>query len=416
MTVDERELLARTTTPLSPESVGQALQSRFGLQFKPWTQALERLLRPQRTTHGASGDHSGAPANVRDSEQLLDLMDRLMLGHTRFYRHENVWEWLGATATPLPETNPLRVLVAGCSTGEEAYTAAAVLEARGGRRGVQVVGVDLNRRSVEFAEQGSYGVQDLQRIPEFLRRKLFVSSTGSRLQVAPALKQNVLFRQHNLLAPLDLGAFDLIFLRNVLVYLTPQASAQVLRNLLDVLNPQGLLVVAPQETWMVQDLPLVPAAVGLPVFRLVESTHSSPEASQDTPPASIAPKDQFRMPVELEPGALADGATQADGPERDVEPLSGPPVIRTEGVLMSRSPSWNHLRKELGETLANPPAALTLDLSLVTGADLGVRKSIGAFVRLLVACGASVRVEAPKWWSHSGRGGQPPVEFQSEVS
>jgi chemotaxis protein methyltransferase CheR len=197
------------------------------------------------------GSHPCAlAASLRsDAEALEELARALRVGETRFYRDRRSWSFLERSVLPdLRPSRSLSVLSAGCSTGEEAYTAAMLLSVTG-RRG-SVLGVDNDRESLESARVGRYPSDVARDLPDaWARRFLRADETagGAIVIVAPPIAERVEFERIDVCHRAPPGSFDLILFKNVLVYLSAEAAAQAISQLARALSPSGLLWVAASE-------------------------------------------------------------------------------------------------------------------------------------------------------------------------
>jgi chemotaxis protein methyltransferase CheR len=145
---------------------------------------------------------------------------------------------------------------AGCATGEEPYSIAIILSRlMAGLKEwqVDVLATDLNFRSLQKASAGIYGEWSFRETPPSVRNAYFETSGKDRWAVSPAIKKMVRFSQLNLVDdsfPLPSHSstgFDVIFCRNVLMYLTPQAMRKVIEQLYRSLANEGWLIVSPAE-------------------------------------------------------------------------------------------------------------------------------------------------------------------------
>ena len=177
------------------------------------------------------------------------LLDAVTVQETRLFRAASQ---LAAIADRLPTLvrgdRPLRILSAGCATGEEAWSL-AVLAAEAGLP-AEVTGLDLCRPALRVAEAGRYGPgppDPLREVPDAWGSR-FDRADGT---VAARLPDDVAvrFRRANLLDPPDdLPAFHVALCRNVLIYLLPEARDAVLRGLLAHLAPGGILVLGATDS------------------------------------------------------------------------------------------------------------------------------------------------------------------------
>jgi two-component system CheB/CheR fusion protein len=191
-----------------------------------------------------------------DPEELNALYKDLLIGVTRFFRDKEAFERLGRDVLPgllaeRPRGEDLRVWVAGCATGEEAYSLAVLiheqLEALGRPVGVKIFATDVHRASLDCASAGVYTEAQLADVsPERLRR--YFVRKGDGYQVAHDLRQMVVFAPHNLIKDAPFTKLDLISCRNLLIYLQPAVQKKVLSLFHFALKTNGVLFLGPSES------------------------------------------------------------------------------------------------------------------------------------------------------------------------
>jgi len=147
----------------------------------------------------------------------------------------------------------LRIWSAGCSSGEEVYTIAILVEESGLFDGwdVKVLGSDISTRVLERAERGVYSSNSFRETSENYMDNYFICSSSDDCRVVDRLKRLVDFRKVNLVNSDEVfstGAFDLIFCRNVIIYFDIEAKRRVIDYLLAVLNPGGYLLLGHSES------------------------------------------------------------------------------------------------------------------------------------------------------------------------
>jgi chemotaxis protein methyltransferase CheR len=191
-----------------------------------------------------------------DDPAWAALLDAVTVQETRLYRHPAQADRAGlllpaGLRRAREEGRRFRMLSAGCATGEEAFTLAAQAQhAQASAPGVEleVVGLDLCRPALASASAGviSPGMGDpLALVPDALRPWLAEADGTPRLH--PALHRSLDFRRANLLDGLGAEGFDVIFCRNVLIYLTDAARQRVMAALVMALRPGGLLALGPSD-------------------------------------------------------------------------------------------------------------------------------------------------------------------------
>lgn len=196
-------------------------------------------------------------------EELQHMLDKVTTHETRFFRGPWPFAYLDGVAFPAWRERAadfrqrqLRAWSAACSTGEEAYSLAMHLldqfPTAGGWR-VEIVATDISTEVLERAEEGVYSLARSDVIPpEYLKRFMLKGTGGQagRMRAGQELRSIVSFRSLNLDGewPAELGTFDLIFCRNVLIYFDAESRRRAIGRLLDRLVPSGLLVVGHAES------------------------------------------------------------------------------------------------------------------------------------------------------------------------
>ncbi len=182
-------------------------------------------------------------------------IDLLTTNETYFFREPQHFEFMKAElAKDVQYAKPLRVWSAAASTGEEPYSIAMLLEDCLGSLGRpwEIVASDISMRVLERAATGHYSTMRTGGIPHHYLRKYCLKGTGEQagtMLVERKLRQQVQFRQINLNSALpQLGTFDFIFLRNVLLYFNLQTKRQVVARVLSMLKPGGWLFISHTET------------------------------------------------------------------------------------------------------------------------------------------------------------------------
>ena len=184
--------------------------------------------------------------------ELQNAIDLLTTNETYFFREPKHFERLRAEAAAVPAGAAFRVWSAAGSTGEEAYSIAMVLEeARPGGRW-EVVASDISARVLAQARAGHYRADRLQNFPRRFLQRYCLRGCGAQegtLLMVRWLREKVRFLQVNLNEPLpQLGMFDVVFLRNVLIYFDRDTKRKVVARVLQKLRPGGLLLVGHSES------------------------------------------------------------------------------------------------------------------------------------------------------------------------
>jgi chemotaxis protein methyltransferase CheR len=213
--------------------------------------------------------------------ELQVLVERLCIYETRFMRDPADFRALACCILPLltremrrTGRRRLRVVSAGCSTGQEAYSLAMILhEAKPELRdiAVEIVGLDMSGDALQRARTGRYSDREAATLDPWRRERYFVAR-GTEYEVVPWLRERVRFLQCNLSKVIPITQVEVIFCRNVLIYFNPSQRQEVIRALLASLRLGGFVVVGSADsTWEHRDV-LQPIRVsGTIVYRRVKA-------------------------------------------------------------------------------------------------------------------------------------------------
>lgn len=190
---------------------------------------------------------------MRERAELQVAVDLLTTNETYFFREPKHFDFLRERILPeLDGRATLRIWSGACSTGEEPYSIAMTLAETLGNRPWELVASDLSTRVLEKARAGLYPIADAEDIPRPLLAKYCLKGVGEHagtLLIDPALRKRMRFEQINLNASLpDLGEFEVIFLRNVMIYFDLETKRQVVRRMLPLLKPGGYFIVSHSES------------------------------------------------------------------------------------------------------------------------------------------------------------------------
>jgi chemotaxis protein methyltransferase CheR len=189
-----------------------------------------------------------------DPSEVQVAVDLLTTNETYFFREPQHFDFLrDVFSERRASVEFIRVWSAASSSGEEAYSIAMVLASTlPERQGWEVVGTDVSTRMVETARQSLYPIEASEKIPrEYLHRFCLRGREEYEgfLAIDGLLRSHVTFREVNLTAlPDDLGHFDVIFLRNVMIYFGMETKRKLAGEIVDMLRPGGYLLVSHSET------------------------------------------------------------------------------------------------------------------------------------------------------------------------
>jgi chemotaxis protein methyltransferase CheR len=209
----------------------------------------------------ARGVHTYAEyARVLDTDQAEydKLLDALTINVTKLFRNWETYTVLREQVVPALWALPdpiLNVWSAGCSSGEEPYSLATLFYEHAERLGVaaqaerrvRVLGSDIDARSLEAAERGTFEESDFSETPPELRRRYF--APAAPFTIVPEVRRMVRFERRDLLAEAaPPGPHHLICCRNVLIYFDRETQERLFQKYRDALAPNGFLVLGKVET------------------------------------------------------------------------------------------------------------------------------------------------------------------------
>jgi chemotaxis protein methyltransferase CheR len=189
----------------------------------------------------------------QQQDEMQVAVDLLTTNETYFFREPKHFDFLRDRILPQhPPGRSFRVWSAASSSGEEAYTLSMVLADNLGTTSWEILGSDISTRVLDKARIGLYPMERIRGIPQAALRAHCLKGVGSQegsFIIAPALRRHVRFEQINLNESLpNVGEFDVIFLRNVMIYFQAETKRQVVARLLAKLRPGGYFIVGHSES------------------------------------------------------------------------------------------------------------------------------------------------------------------------
>jgi len=232
----------------------QMIFSIAGISMTPAKKALVTGRLARRLKHhglDCYGEYFKLLSRQQDEMQVA--VDLLTTNETYFFREPKHFDFLRDRILPEhPPGRTFRVWSAASSSGEEAYTLAMVLADKLGATPWEILGSDISTRVLDKARSGLYPMERIRGIPQASLRAHCLKGVGNQegsFIIDPALRRHVRFEQINLNESLpNVGEFDVIFLRNVMIYFQTDTKRQVVARLLAKLRPGGYFIVGHSES------------------------------------------------------------------------------------------------------------------------------------------------------------------------
>ncbi len=246
-------------------------------EFSRWVDLLERrtgvVVPPDRKTFLVTGVRSRMRetghatfadyfedllAGAKGAIEWATLVDRLTVHQTHFFRHQPSFDLVAKDWLPkYLQSNggdTIHAWSVGCSTGEEAYTLAMVLDDAltrhsSGKTYFGITATDISAAALAVGRGASYPMPKLDEVPEHYRARYCEPETVESFRIVEPLVKRVGFVQFNLMdvARAPLKRLDLVFCQNVLIYFARERRTALLDALAGLLKPGGLLVLGPGE-------------------------------------------------------------------------------------------------------------------------------------------------------------------------
>ncbi len=244
-------------TPSRNSDLVQILRSTTGVDFGDYKEnTVSRRVARRMVALGVDEFDNYVKFCRENISEVKALFHDLLISVTRFFRDPKQFEQLAEmiqTMTAQRGNGPFRVWVAGCATGEEAYSIVILFaEALGGMEALskarlQIFASDIDDRALDVARRGIYPIAAVNDIPKRLFQKYF-EVHGNSIHVKAPIRNVVLFSTHNMTEDAPFNNVDLVSLRNVLIYFNSDLQERVLGRVHYALNTAGLLFLGNSET------------------------------------------------------------------------------------------------------------------------------------------------------------------------
>lgn len=210
----------------------------------------------KRLRHYGLDSYSEYLALVNDpagGEERQIMVDLLTTNETYFFREPRHFDFLREEVLPnAPPSKHWRIWSAASSSGEEAYTLAMLLAESVGLNNWEILGSDISQRVLERARRALYPLDAVDRIPRELLFKYCLKGVRTQsgyFSIDKRLRNKVSFQSVNLMQALpDIGVFDVIFLRNVMIYFDRETKRELVKRLVPRLRPGGYLFIGHSES------------------------------------------------------------------------------------------------------------------------------------------------------------------------
>jgi chemotaxis protein methyltransferase CheR len=253
----------KQVTDTELQNFAELIYRRTGIHVSPQKKMLlsNRLRRRLRDTKiesfSAYYEHL---KRLKDTDPEWDaFLQEITTHETYLFRDEAQWNWFRTEFVDNIASEPpraggkrsVRIWSAACSTGDEPFTAACCIAAAVqnlAQWNIDILGTDIGVGALAQAQAGVFGERAMRLVAEDYRKRFFTKAPNANLwQAKPILSSMIRFKQHNLMAPMREKPFDIVFLKNVLIYFDGVSKQTVINNVRAMIKPGGLLVAGAAE-------------------------------------------------------------------------------------------------------------------------------------------------------------------------
>jgi chemotaxis protein methyltransferase CheR len=242
---------------LEIELLLEAIYRQYGFDFRSYAFAsLKRRLWKRIEAEGLTTVSGLQQRVLHDPSTMERLLMDLSVNVTSMFRDPNFYKAFRIQVVPLLRTYPfIRIWHAGCSTGEEVYSMAILLEEEGLLDRARIYATDINENVLRTAKEGIFPLDKMQEYTQnYLKaggKRSFSEYYTAAYQgalFAPGLTERVVFAQHNLVTDRSFSEFNVILCRNVMIYFDRELQDRVHQLFYDSLPVYGILALGSKET------------------------------------------------------------------------------------------------------------------------------------------------------------------------
>ncbi len=236
------------------------IRGNYGINLSEKKGLLESRLQNLLTENGFSNfdDYFHYVLSDQTGEAITTLINKITTNHTYFLREIEHFIYFRDTVLPyltsVSGERDLRIWSAGCSTGEEPYVLAMIIADYLGLNqqlwDSQILATDISQKVLDIAARGIYTEEQISTIPLHWKHCYFKKDADGKHVVKASIKDQVIFRRHNLFSPFFpfKKKFQVIFCKNVMIYFDTQTKHELVNRLYEITEPGGFLFIGLSES------------------------------------------------------------------------------------------------------------------------------------------------------------------------
>jgi len=232
------------------KAITQAIRHRYGIDFSQYEKkSLKRGVSRLMQKNGIYSMIDLWSTILRDRAFFNKCIDDLTVNLTELFRNPQIWQALPNLLNEFKGKKEIKIWHAGCSTGEEVYSMAMIVNKCGLAHRTKLIGTDISNTALNRAKSGTYPKELISKYENSLKQVLpnhsfndMFTFDASGAKVKASLTKNIQFEKSNLVSDVMNDTYDIIFCRNVTIYFDETLKSRVLHKLLDHLNPDGYII------------------------------------------------------------------------------------------------------------------------------------------------------------------------------
>ncbi|NLL45977.1 MAG: protein-glutamate O-methyltransferase CheR [Clostridiales bacterium] len=255
------DIFNNSTTQLSDKEfmdLKSFVYNTYGIDLSRKRQLIEARLSNTLRAKGISSFDQYLRVLKSDNtgEEITTFLNKITTNYSYFAREADHFDFLAKTVLPQLAKRPkreLRIWSAGCSSGQEPYTLAMVIDQYfGDQKGLwdtAILATDISTNVLGKAQLGIYPLKDIENLPATWKSKYFTKVGEDSYQVVPKIRKEVIYRLFNLMDPINFKKpFDVIFCRNVMIYFDKTTTNQLIERFYNATAEGGYLFIGHSET------------------------------------------------------------------------------------------------------------------------------------------------------------------------
>jgi chemotaxis protein methyltransferase CheR len=253
---DATEVVDRTLLSIEVELLLQGFAERYGYDFRNYARAsLTRRIRRAVQVEGLPSISALQDRLLHDSDAAMRFVSSISVHTTAMFRDADVYRALRNEVIPMLRTYPfVRIWHVGCSSGEEVYSLAILLEEQGIYERCRIYATDISDAILDRARQGLFPLRYMKEYTQSYQRtggtrdfSSYYTADNQNAVFRQSLRRNIVFSQHNLVCDSAFNEFQLIMCRNVMLYFDDTLRHRALELFHNSMSSFGLLVLGKKE-------------------------------------------------------------------------------------------------------------------------------------------------------------------------